>query len=342
MDKHQMLDLAVAQGIINAEQRERMEAIAASDLGDSEERLKPVGTFNEIFVTVGVALLTSAVAGLLALIIKDPVINPVVGAFVLIMVAEHFHSRKRFRLPLVYCALSAALALGTATAIGLSGNDVDVFNKDTPLIASISPLVIGLLALIAATWRYSIPFLMLPISVLFTIIITIAARATDDDMSFQVFLGASGLAILAFAVRCDLLDPTRTKRWSDYAFWSYVVGSPLFVHSLFLSILLRGDEKLIMSGLTMLAVAVLTMAVSFAGLLLNRRALILSTLAYVAFVIYRILAGLTLSSSVTVLLVTLLAIGLYVTALGSRWRQVRNRVMDSLPPWKWLEKLPVR
>ena len=70
-------------------------------------------------------------------------------------------------------------------------------------------------------------------------------------------------------------------------------------------------------------------------------ALILSTLIYVSIVIFRILAGLALGAPATMLLITTLVIGLYVTALGSRWTRVRASFMQGLPSsWTWVKKLP--
>ncbi len=342
MDKQQLLDKAIADGLISEEQRIKLEALAADDKGDNEERLKPVGTFNEIFVTIGVMLLTSAISGLLGLIITSPVVNSMVSAFVFIVVAEYFHTRKRFRLPIIYSALGCAGALAGAVMIGLVDNSKEAFSDDLAPYIWIASLAVAMATLAVFAWRYVIPFLMLPISIIFTAIVTIAAKSGDNTLSYKLVLGAAGLAILAFAIRCDLRDRERTSRISDFAFWSYMIGSPLFVHSLFLSLLLSDNRDFAMTGLAWVATVVLVLAVTFAGLLLNRRALIISTLVYVAYIIGRVLTDISVGSAATILLVTLLIIGIYVIALGSRWREVRIRVLDTLPPWKWLEKLPVR
>src|SRR5262249_26630110 len=143
------------------------------------------------------------------------------------------------------------------------------------------------------------------------------------------------------AVRFDLKDPGRITRWSDFAFWSYVVGSPLFVHSLFITVLMQSDARdWIISLQIWLAMVPLVLAVSFVGLLLNRRALILSTLAYLGFIVFRLLTTVLAGDVVTVSLVTLLLIGFYVTALGSRWTLVRRFIMARLPSFPWLRYLP--
>jgi hypothetical protein len=341
MDNKSLLDSALERGVITPEQRLQLAGLAEEEKGDSQERLKPIGTFNEIFVTVGVLMLFSATQGLVGLAIPTQLYQLIISAGLAWLVADFFHARKRFRLPIILLSLSAAHSIGFGVGTGLMGDYQGLFSKNVPLVVTLSALGSSLIVLGLFAWRYRVPFLMLPIAILFTVIVTVAAKHGDSNISYQLVLGASGLAILATAVRFDLKDPERLTRWSDFAFWSYVVGSPLFVHSLFLSVILNNDFKVIMNG-GWIFIAVLAAAVSFVGLLLNRRALILSTLAYVAFVIVRILAGLvgTGGGSATIVLITLFIIGLYVVALGSKWTRVRSRIMHKLPQKEWLKRLP--
>lgn len=332
-----ILDEALARGVITGAQRKELAAIAAEERTDSEERIKPVGTFNEIFVTIGVFFALNAATGLVGLILHHAGHTAILSAVLAWLTAMYFDRGKRFRLPIVYACISAAIAVGMSVNFDSDG-DVQGLFSNAPLGTTIITLTAALAVLAAGAWRFRVPFLMLPIGILFTAIITYAARHADDTISLRLLLGACGLVILATAVRFDLQDPRRITRWSDYAFWSYVVGSPLFVHSLFLSALLESDKEFMIHGPGWLGIAVLAIAVSFAGVLLNRRALIVSTLLYVGFVIFRLLS--VLGSTGTMLLVTLLLIGLYVISLGSRWTQARKYVMSRLPSWKWLKQLP--
>ncbi len=365
MENQEWLDEALARGIISNEQRQKMAGISGENKGDSQERLKPIGTMNEIFVTAGLMVLFAGISGLVLKLLGSVFYAGVIDAAIAWTVALKFHQGKRFRLPIIYSCLHAAVVLAMAVKMQLlGGGGVMPPHYPTPpfwyhrgmpaiqpyqpsLTETLLPLIVGGAALAAAAWRFRIPFMMLPIGVLFATIVTLAAREADNDASYRVLLGGCGLAVLAVAVFFDLKDPQRVTRWSDFAFWSYVVGSPLFVHSLFLSVLInsggaaRPHLPVHLDMGTCLALAVLALAVSFGGLLLNRRALILSTLFYVGYVIFRLLAGfLIFGGPATLLLVTLVLIGLYVTLLGSRWAQVRRAVMGRLPAWKWLDQLP--
>lgn len=351
-DKRDLLDEALSRGILTAEQRKQLAELQGAEANDNDERIKPVGTMNEIFVTFGVMLLTGALGGLIGLTIgsfldkqtvQNIVLTGVVSAGVTWCIGLWFHHRKSFRLPIIYCVGSAALGLATTAFIGLNGGiNGSVFDKGVSLEIVLTTLSVALAVLAAGAARFRIPFFMLPIAVLFTIMVTTIARHGDGDTPWRLVLGGCGLIILAVAIFFDLKDPKRVTRWSDFAFWSYIVGSPLFVHSLFLSLLIQDSMKGWLSNpLLWMGMAALAIAVTFVGLLLNRRALILSTLIYVSIVIFRIIASLSIGAPATLLLITTLIIGIYVTALGSRWTRIRAAFMRGLPPsWKWVRKLP--
>lgn len=344
MTDNHLLDEALERGILTAEQRKQIAELQGAEARDNDERIKPVGTMNEIFVTFGVLLLTNALGGLIGVTLgKNVVLTGILAAGLSWCIALWFHQRKRFRLPIIYSVISASISLATAILIGLHGDTARGFFDDTlPVEVILAALGSALAVLAAGAARFRIPFLMLPIAILFTIMVTIIARHGDGDTSWRLLLGGCGLTILAVAVFFDLKDPKRITRWSDFAFWSYVVGSPLFVHSLFLSLLIGDDFKSwLESPLMWMGMAALAIVVTAAGLLLNRRALILSTLIYVSIVIFRIFSGLALGGPATLMLVTTLIIGLYVTALGARWTRVRAAFMRGLPAsWGWVKKLP--
>ena len=350
MKKQDLLDEALSRGILSAEQRKQLADLEGQEANDNDERIKPVGTMNEIFVTFGVMLLTNALGGLIGLAVnKNVMLASILAAGVSWLIALWFHQRKRFRLPIIYSVISASVSATTAAFFGLDVGDAeggarlgDIFDKGVPLEVVLTTLGVGLAVLAAGAARFRIPFLMLPIAVLFTLMVTVIARHGDGDTSWRLLLGGCGLAILAVAIFFDLKDPKRVTRWSDFAFWSYVVGSPLFVHSLFLSLLIQDEMKgWLNNPLLWMAMAALAIAVTFVGLLLNRRALILSTLIYVSIVIFRIFASLSVGAPATLLLITTLIIGLYVTALGSRWTRVRAAFMRGLPAsWAWVKRLP--
>ena len=75
-DEH--IDAAVAQGILTADQAARLRDLARSDLaepaaaeppaGPDDEKFRLIGGFNDVFVTIGVALLVAAFFALASVI----------------------------------------------------------------------------------------------------------------------------------------------------------------------------------------------------------------------------------------------------------------------------------
>ena len=165
-----------------------------------------------------------------------------------------------------------------------------------------------------------------------------ASRAGDAALFAAA---ACGLVFLVLAVRFDLGDPGRMKRASQFAFWLYVAGSPLFVHPLFLTVLGKVADSDAERNFAPFVGSLLVTAlvVTLFGLLLDRRSPVISTLAYVAVAI-----GLTLSKAgvgtATALTATLAAIGIYVILLGAAWRNVRAAVLRRLPLPGLVAKLP--
>lgn len=332
-----LLDEALARGVITNEQRMQLASLQQTEAPGSDEPIKPVGSFNEVFVTVGVMMLLSAASGVVHLMLGGAILTGMVSIAMTVAMAEYFHRHKRFRLPIIYGILSAGMALMTLMRVVLIGKETAFFDISHGVMMAVWPMLAGLAVFIAGAARYRTPFIMLPIAILFTVMVTFAADHASSDTPFKLLLGACGLSILSVAVYFDMKDPQRISRSSDFAFWAYMVGSPLFVHSLFLSVLIDADT-VIGSG-TWLLIAFMASCVSFAGVLLNRRALILSTMLYVGYVLVMVLKNTPMGIS-SVVLITVMLIGVYIIALGSRWVQVRRAFMSRLPAWPWLNHLP--
>lgn len=355
MNNEQLLNEAVAQGIITDAQRQQMAALAPAmpaepvepaDLAtpavpDTEEKIKGVSNLNEIFVTFGVMLLVNAATGLVGIFTQSTLATLITSIVLALSAAEYFFARKRFRLPVLYGAVSASIASWSlAYSLVDDAGFTAEMNKLLPQLAAFAMLA-------ATTARFRVPFLMLPIGILLAVVVTTAAKFGFAETPLRLLLGAVGLTMLGLAVHFDLKDPARVSRWSDFAFWSYAIGSPLFVHSLFLSLLLD-NARTSMDDVSWPLVTLLIVVITGIGLLVNRRALILSTLIYVGIVLFRLLESILDGQDdngqglwwATLFFLTLFLIGGYVVTLGARWAGIRRKVMQRLPAWPWLSRLP--
>lgn len=345
MDKaRELIDAAMAKGIITLEQHRQMELLAdINAMPNPEERFRVVNGFSEIFVSIGLLILFSALNGVLGLFFSDPLFVNAAVASIGWFTACFFTARHRMLLPAIISCLATAGYVWFAFAdTWLADVPMSRWGSATlPLWHVFVPVLSSLAVLILAAWRFRIPFLMLPIGVVFTLAVNLPVLWGSYSAPSLLILGACGLALLATALRFDFKDPERVRASSDFAFWCYVLGSPLAIHSLFLTLIgtdiLSRDESAVGVGLLALMVVLITF-ITCLSLLINRRALILSTLVYFTFSVgYVLQKALGAEMAITF---SMLVVGLYIVCLGTIWKRVRRKLMTHLGPREWFSKLP--
>lgn len=138
-------------------------------------------------------------------------------------------------------------------------------------------------------------------------------------------------------MRWDMSDRDRSTRRSDVAFWLQLLAAPMIAHPLFssLGVMDGGDGIGVAGALGVIAVYVLFGLVALA---IDRRALLVSALAYV-------LAALTFlfdrfGAVELNFALTALIIGSALLTLSAFWSPIRARVVDWLPG-NWRARLPV-
>lgn len=349
------LKRAVDSGIITAEQRNLMlqqEAPVSpvTPHRTADEKIRVVNSFNEVFLAVGAWLLLSALAGIRHVILGEQVPGYLLYAILAWVGAELFVSRKNAGLPAIVCILYAAYALMQACALLLSDGVSSFGELATLAMDKKAPagdaeaasftlsiaLATGVITALMAGIRLRIPFLMLPAGIGFVCLTLGLTEASGADSPIWLVLSLSGLALLGVAVWLDMRDPLRERRTSDYAFWLYVIGAPIMIHPLFIRTFIELWKQ---PEMAVLAVVVLCMVSTAAGLLLNRRSLVLSTLLYLSISLGYVLSKSGVAGALVALLPMAL-IGAYVICLGSAWPKLRHAFMVRLTPQPWFRKLP--
>ena len=143
-----------------------------------------------------------------------------------------------------------------------------------------------------------------------------------------------GIAVFAVAMKWDLSDRERLTRRADVAFWLHLVAAPLIAHALFNLIGVFGND--IGVGVAVLVLA-LYIVFGFVALAIDRRALLVSSLAYVLYAMYalfRSAGAIELSAAFTAFV-----IGSALLTLSAFWHPIRQRVVavlgdlgERLPP----------
>ena len=341
----QLIDAAVAQGILSPEQHRRMTALAeGKPLATPDERFRIMHGFSEVFISIGLIMLLGAWAGLLKVALGNPAVAMIAGGGTAWFLAHYFTFKRRTLLPAILCCLYASSYIGQALIyIWTNHADISLWNLKTQGLSLVQfevPFIGSFLVLAAAALRFRIPFLMLPLGILFTLIVTLGVKFGDNTISYRIVLGLCGLSLLGVALSLDLKDPERLKRTSDFAFWAYVVGSPLTVHPLFLTLFFQTIERHQQPFMIVVIMILISGIISVGALLINRRALILSTLIYVTSSLGYLFHKLLLVNTATAILFTTFVVGLYVVGLGTCWMKARRLLMTNLTQRSWFSKLP--
>ena len=341
------IENAVATGAITpaaaAALRESVARARATPLVD-EESFRLITGFNDIFVTIAALLLLVAVgwigfslAGphgdLSGQEAQGPIGHGVAFAGLLVALAswglaEYFTKTRRMALPSIVLLAGFVGAVG-ACIFGLGLPMIPQEQGDRVAAGILS--VAGVLTAGAAYlhWRrFHVPITIAALtgSLVTTLVATLlwSVPAVKDQMLWVVL--AAGIAVFAFAMRWDMSDRMRQTRRSDVAFWLHLAAAPMIAHPVFHLLGVMDNEVTAGSGLLVILLYVLFGIVALA---VDRRALLVSSLAYVLYA----LAGLFKQVGAVSLNVALtaLVIGSALLLLSAFWHSVRRVVVSALP-----------
>ncbi|SEJ11969.1 hypothetical protein SAMN05518849_10337 [Sphingobium sp. AP50] len=329
---------AVTAGVIPATAaqalRDHVAQLRASPVVD-EEHFRLLTGFNDIFVAIASIILLVAVGWLgnsfrLGASAHEPVfMSGLLVAAASWGLAEYFTRRRRMALPSIL--LLAGFVGGTGFA--LSALAIRIFPHAGDSLASLIFSGVAAMSGLAAFahWRrFHVPITVAAGSAAAAGVIAgliMAAAPDSKTLPFLLLLG-SGLAIFALAMWWDMSDRARTTRRSDVAFWLHLAAAPMIAHALFhLLGVLNGDE--ISVGRAILVIA-LYVAFGLVALAIDRRALLVSSLAYVLFALYALFkqaGAVELSWALTSLV-----IGSALLLLSALWHHARALIVHGLPP----------
>jgi hypothetical protein len=282
-----------------------------------EENFRLVSSFNDIFVVIACALL------LFSSLWVGEGIRDGLGGLTLVLLswglAEVFTLKRKMALPSIVLLLSF---VGGIFSFCLS-----LFNGPTELALITASTVSA-----GAAWlhwkRFGVPITIAATTAALTVlIISIVLSlfpATKTYLLLAFFL--CGVVIFSFAMYWDASDITRTTRKSDVAFWLHLLAAPLIIHPVFTGLdIFEGNEGI---G-SMLVVIVLYAFMTLLSIIVDRRAFMVSSLAYVIYAITTVLnkvggAGLSLA-------LTGILIGSALLLLSVYWHSIRVSLLGRLP-----------
>jgi len=309
-----------------------------------EESFRLITGFNDIFVSIAAALLLLAV-GWIGFSIAGPhgefhdvdaqrLIGHGVALGGLLVaasawgLAEYFTRQRRMALPSIILLGAFVGAVG-ACVFGIGMPMIPQDHGDRVAAGIISAA--GLLSAGAAYlhWlRFHVPITIAALTgaLVATLWATLmwSVPAIKDEILWVIL--AAGIGVFVFAMSWDILDRMRQTRRSDVAFWLHLTAAPMIAHPVFHLLGVMDNAVTPASGLMVIALYVLFGIVALA---VDRRALLVSSLAYVLYALadlFRQAGAVSLNIALTALV-----IGSALLLLSAFWHNVRRMVVAALP-----------
>jgi hypothetical protein len=338
------LEAAVAAGALSPDSASAFRNYVSSRSGGpaaDEEHFRLITGFNDIFVAIAAAILLFAVGWIGNAVgpnidVDGP--SPFAGLFVAATawgLAEFFTRKRRMALPsiLLLLAFTGGVALTALTTFVLAVGEANLQDNERAIA-----LVIAASAAVAAgaTWlhwrRFRVPITVAvaALTVVGVAMALIASAIGDVPQLEDVMLASAlvfGLGVFLFAMWWDSSDRARETRRSDVAFWLHLLSAPLIVHPIFSLLGLTDGDATIGEALVVLGVYVL---LGLTALAIDRRALLVSALAYVLFALinlFREFGAVELNIALAAFV-----IGSGLLLLSAFWHGVRRSIVRPLPP----------
>ena len=346
------LEAAVAAGALSPQAADGLRDYVSSNRATpavDEEHFRLITGFNDIFVAIAAAILLVAVAFLGNEIppkIEADGPSPFAGLFVAVTawgLAEFFTKKRRMALPsiLLLLAFVASVMFASGLTIGMAIGERAL--EDNDRLGGLVLAIAGAIGALAAWFhwrRFRVPITVAAgaaavVGIGFGLLSLLLGDTDNLSNTMLAFGLVLGVGVFLFAMWWDSSDPTRQTRRSDVAFWLHLLAAPLIVHPVF-SLLGLTDGSA--TSIEALVVLLLYAALGVTALAIDRRALLVSALAYVLYALnslFREYGDVELSVALTALV-----IGSALLLLSAFWHTARRTVVNTLPA-ALQAKLPV-
>lgn len=285
-----------------------------------EEHFRLITGFNDIFVVIACVLLLVSVTWIGGAVSSS--FAYVLQAATAWSLAEYFTLKRRMSLPSIVLLLAFVGGVFTAGVdmLSTSGLSADITKGIPSAIAAF------------AAWchwkRFKVPVTVAAgIGTLAAGAILLLVGFIPEIRDFilpLVFI--AGLAVFFLAMRWDSSDTRRQTGRSDVAFWLHLLAAPLMVHPVF-SLLMFGESNV---GVIQASIVIsLYIVIAVVSISIDRRALMVSALAYVLYAINSILEVYGVVSLGFAF--TAFAIGSGLLLLSAFWHICRKVLLDYYP-----------
>ncbi len=291
-----------------------------------EEHFQLITGFNDIFVVIASLLLLVSVSWIGSSIVPGNQASTVMAGILQVItawgLAEYFTRRRRMALP------SIVLLLAFVAGVCVTG---------FALLASSSmsnDLMKGVLGIVTtfAAWlhwqRFKVPITIAAgVGVLLAAVMFLLFWFIPESRTYiSPIIFVAGILVFLFAMRWDSSDTKRQTGRSDVAFWLHLIAAPLIVHPVFSALMTSKEE---VSAFAAVIVATLYIVIGLISISIDRRALMVSALAYVLYAFNSILEQYGVVSLGFAF--TAFAIGSGLLFLSAFWHRCRQAIIVNYP-----------
>tara|TARA_R110002049_G_scaffold75862_6_gene195137 strand:+ start:28848 stop:29903 length:1056 start_codon:yes stop_codon:yes gene_type:complete len=336
---------AISAGVISEESFAKLESFltAQSHQAAETEKFTLFRGMNDIFIALGVVALSVGWFILWGMLIASPAfwVAPLLAIVAYVALAEYIAGKLKASLPSIAIMISLgvtimlyAVALYMSFAVqsdaASSLEEIAEFGKRSVNVLVVVSLI-GFAFQVGFFLRYRLPvsFALIAAGILGVMWSGLTALIGPDIANYQhALITVTGLLVLGLGVYIDSRDPDRINGWAECAFWLYVMGAPMTIHSVAIAF-----EA---SAWVMVPVIIIAMLFS---LIVDRRSPIISALIYVGYLLQSGFEGVAIDPSVTVVLVCFIIGGL-VMAFGVGWQKARHVILNPFEDHAWRRYLP--
>jgi hypothetical protein len=341
------LDEAVAAGALSADSAAALRGFVETQRalpGVDEEHFRLITGFNDIFVAIASAILLFAVGWIgqsigqsMGLVIEGDGPSPLAPLAIAATawgLALFFTAKRRMALPSIMLLLAFVGGVFAATGFAQVLVVGEPPANQQALVAGIIGSISGAVAT-AAAWlhwrRFKVPITIAAgaaavAAIAVGLLVAVLGNVENYENPILGFVLLLGIGVFLFAMRWDSSDPARVTRRSDVAFWLHLLAAPMIVHPIFTLLGLNDGTATIGEGFVVIALYV---ALGLTALAIDRRALLVSALAYVLYALselFRQVGAVELNIALTALV-----IGSALLLLSAFWHQARSMVVHRLP-----------
>lgn len=283
-----------------------------------KNNLRLINSFNDIYVVTSCTLVLLSASWL------GGNINYITGAVICAVIswglANFFVLKHRMALPAIVLLLSFL--------IGILVSSICIFGEMSAI-----KLLISICITLIFTWihwqHFQIPITVAVgagIAISCLLVVTIANINANIKFWFIPILLSSGIMVFIYAMHWDSNDLLRKTRKSDVAFWLHLLSAPLIVHPIFI---ISGIFKDNSGSEETILVSLLYMIMSFVSVAIDRRAIMVSGLAYILYAISALLQAYGIDTYTFA--ITGISIGSLLLLLSMHWHFCRSQLFKFIP-----------